>query len=150
PTPRSIALNGSTGYAETLVSPPLNILGDWTVEAWFKDENPVGYNHDNAYIALKGDTNNSGEAPYMVALAWNTLLAGVRTGFMTNTVSYNLTAAGVTSNAWHHVAATFVASSNTITLYLDGTQVAQGTVPTESPTGNSFPVGIGRNGSTGN
>jgi glucose/arabinose dehydrogenase/endonuclease YncB( thermonuclease family) len=146
-TPRSVSLSG-TQYAETLVSPPLNVLGDWTVEAWFKDENPAGYNHDNAYIVMKGDTNQSGEAPYMVGVAWNQLFAGVRNGFMTNTVTYNLAAAGVPANTWHHVAATYVDATNTVTIYLDGNQVAQGVVPATT-VGNGFPLSIGRNGTTG-
>ncbi len=146
-TPRSVALNGSS-YAETLVSAPLNTLGDWTVEAWFKDENPAGFNHDNAYIVMKGDTNQSGEAPYMVGIAWNQLFAGVRTGFQSNSVFYNMTDAGVPANAWHHVAATYVDSTSTITLYLDGTQVTQGVVP-PTTVGNGFPLSIGRNGTTG-
>jgi hypothetical protein len=111
-------LQRSTGY-ETLVSPPLNILGDWTVEAWFKDENPAGYNHDNSYIVMKGDTNQSGEAPYMVGIAWNQLFAGVRTGFQSNSVFYNLTQAGVTANAWHHVAVTYNDSTSVITMRRD-------------------------------
>ena len=95
-TPRSLNLTGNnSSYAQALVSPPLNTLGDWTVEAWFKDTNPAGYNHDFAYMVMKGDTNQSGEAPYMLGIAWNSLFAGTRTGFQSTTVMYNLTAAGV-------------------------------------------------------
>ena len=97
---------------------------------------------------MKGDTNQSGEAPYMVGIAWNQLFAGVRTGFQSNSVFYNLTQAGVTANAWHHVAVTYNDSTSVITMYLDGTQVGQGAVP-PSAVGNGFPLSIGRNGTTG-
>jgi hypothetical protein len=84
-----------------------------------------------------------------MGISWNNLWAGARTGYSTSFVMYNLTNAGVTANQWHHVAATFVRSSRTLTLYLDGQQVAQGVLPSFTSTGNGFPLEIGRNGNTG-
>ena len=46
----SIAFDGLTGYAETPDHPDLDPPGDWTVEAWFKDENPKGFDHPRARI----------------------------------------------------------------------------------------------------
>jgi hypothetical protein len=37
-------------------------------------------------------------------------------------------------------------SSRQVTIYLDGVQVAQGTLAAQTTTGNSLPVGIGHNG----
>src|SRR5262249_2397992 len=51
------------------------------------------------------------------------------------------------SNAWHHAAATFVATSRVATIYLDGNQVAQGALGARTTIGNSLPLSIGRNGS---
>src|SRR5262249_39645957 len=50
----SLALSG-TGNAEAPLAAKLNITGDWTVETWFKDESPSGYNHDFAYLLIKGN-----------------------------------------------------------------------------------------------
>jgi hypothetical protein len=36
----SLALDGQSGYATAPDYPGLDVVGDWTVEAWFKDEDP--------------------------------------------------------------------------------------------------------------
>ncbi len=144
PPANSLALSAAA-YAEAPNATKLNITGDWTLEAWFKDEMPTGYNHDNAYIVLKGNTDSSGEAPYMLGVSYNALFAGERTGWANYTVTASL--AVTTSGAWHHAAATMVASTRVMTLYLDGVQVAQGTLAAQTSTGNGLPVEIGRNGS---
>ena len=147
---RSVSLNGSTGYAQSLAQPPLNITGDWTVEAWFKDENPANsYHHGDSFILIKGDTNQDGEAPYLMAINWNYLTVGLRSGFTNYVIGYDLVAANVTPNAWHHAAATFNATTRQLILYLDGAQVAQGTLAARTTTGSSLPLSIGRNGTTG-
>ncbi|MGH2490321.1 MAG: LamG-like jellyroll fold domain-containing protein [Candidatus Limnocylindria bacterium] len=143
----SLALNGTSAYAEAPNASELNNTGDWTLEAWFKDETPAGYNHPTAYIVMKGDTNSNSEAPYFLGVQWNGLFAGGRTAWANHSVTYSL--ATTTANAWHHAAAVFVASSRQVTLYLDGVQVAQGTLAARTATGNSLPVGIGRNGTAG-
>ncbi len=148
PANRSVSLTGGA-WVDTLVQGPLNVVGDWTLEAWFKDENPNGYNHDFAYIAMKGDSNQSGEAPFLMGIGWRNLFAGERTGFQTSMVSYDLMSAGVSANAWHHAAAVYSTASNTLTLYVDGNQVAQGPINRTS-VGNGLPFQIGRNGTTGN
>ena len=55
PAPHSIRFNGTTGFAEAAASPDLNLTGDWTVEAWFKDEDPNGFDHRIAPSVSKGD-----------------------------------------------------------------------------------------------
>jgi hypothetical protein len=143
----SLALTGSSAYAEAATATKLNLTGDWTVETWFKDETPGGYNHDTKYLAIKGDTNVGGEAPYLIGIQWNTLFAGERTGWTNNTLTSSL--ASVSAGTWHHVAAVLVASSRQLTIYLDGVQVAQGTLAALSTSPNGLPLEIGRNGSTG-
>src|SRR5207302_358564 len=44
---------------------------------------------------------------------------------------------------------TFVSANRTVTVYLDGSQVAQGVLAARPNVGNSIPVGIGHNGTTG-
>jgi hypothetical protein len=53
-------------------------------------------------------------------------------------------------STWHHVAATFVASTRSLTLYLDGAQVAQGILTARTTTGNTLSVEMGRNGNGSN
>jgi hypothetical protein len=139
----SLLLNGA-GAAEAPNAAELNITADWTIEAWFKDESPGGYNHDFTYIVLKGNTDQNAEAPLMLGIGWNTLFAGERTNWSNFTVAAPIGA--LSTATWHHAAATFTAATRTITLYLDGVQVAQGVIGARSTAGNSLPVEIGRNG----
>jgi len=63
---RSVSLNGTSAYAEVTHSADLNSTSDWTVEAWFKDEDPNGFLHDYRQILMKGDRDASPEAPYFI------------------------------------------------------------------------------------
>jgi hypothetical protein len=76
PTPHSIRFNGTTGFAEAAASPDLNLTADWTVEAWFKDEDPNGFNHPNRTIVSKGDPASSSDVLFMVQVARTTSLPG--------------------------------------------------------------------------
>jgi hypothetical protein len=143
----SLSLNGTTAYAEAPHHADLNTTGDWTVEAWFKDETAGGYNHDTRYILITGDTNSDGEAPYLIGIEWGTLFAGERTGWTNHVVSHSL--GGVSANAWHHVAVTMQGSTRQLTIYLDGVQVKQATLSAQSAAGNTRAVSLGRNGTTG-
>ena len=59
----SLALNGVRGFAEAPGTPDLNMTGDWTVEVWFKDEDPNGFKHRDREIVSKGKPGlNSGQA----------------------------------------------------------------------------------------
>jgi len=145
----SLSFNGTTAYAEAPHTPVLNVTSDWTIEAWFKDATAGGYNHNDTFILMKGDSNVDGEAPYFLKIDHKLLSAGVRTNWTSYRVTYDLFAGGVSANAWHHAAATFVASTRQITLYVDGVQKAQGTVSVSSAIGSAKPLSIGRNGTTG-
>ncbi|HEX9505800.1 MAG TPA: LamG-like jellyroll fold domain-containing protein, partial [Acidimicrobiia bacterium] len=142
----SLVLNGSSAYAEAAHAAELNTLGDWTVETWFKDETPGGYNHDSKYILIKGDTNQNGEAPYLLGISYNQLFAGQRTGWTNYILNFSI---ANLSSGWHHAAVTYVGSTRRLTLYLDGVQVAQVTASNATTRANMLPVEIGRNGSTG-
>jgi hypothetical protein len=153
PTPRpvtgahSLAVNGSTGYAEASPTTDLNLTSEWTVETWFKDEDPNGFNHDYAQLLNKGDRAANAESPYFVLLGFKRLVAGLRTGWIDYSVEYDLRANGVDPTAWHHVASTFRAATRTLSLYLDGRLVAQATLSATSR-GTTLPLEIGRNGAS--
>jgi len=146
PPARSLTLNGTTAYAEAPNATELNLTADWTVEAWFKDETPGGYNHPRSRIITKGDTSAAGDIPYFISLDTNGLFAGRRLAGASQTLRYDLAVGGISANAWHHMAATFQNSNRRMTLYLDGVQVAQSTLSGAMATGNTMPVSIGRNG----
>src|SRR5207247_1341827 len=142
--PESLRLNGGTSYAEVLDKPWLNVTADWTVEAWFKDENPNGYNHPRQRILTKGDTAGP-EVPYFLGVESGGLFAGIRAKSAAQVVRYDLQANKVSANAWHHVAATLERATKQLILYLDGVEVARAPV-TGFSVGNTLPLDIGRSG----
>jgi hypothetical protein len=144
----SLSLNGTSAYAEAPHAAELNTTGDWTVEAWFRDANS-SYDHANTIILIKGSLS-AAEVPYMVWISNNHLHVGERTGGFPRERYYDLGAAGVAPNTWHHVAATLDGSTRQLTLYLDGAQVVQATLSGVTASGNTLPVEIGRDGTGGN
>jgi hypothetical protein len=147
PASSSLALNGTAAYAEASGA-KLNLTGDWTVEAWFKDEDPNGFDHEFRQLLNKGDRNSDPESPYFVLIGHNHLLAGVRSGWVDYPIDFNLASAGLDPTAWHHVAVHFRADLSVLNLWLDGTHRGYLTVPAHSTTGNALPLQIGRNGPT--
>jgi hypothetical protein len=142
---RSLAISGA-GFAQAPHSDDLNLTRDWTLELWFRDDNPNGFNHDYVTLINKGDREASGESPYFVTLGNKQLLVGLRTKFVDYALNYDLFAAGVDAKQWHHLAAAFASSTRLLTLYLDGVQVQQGKLAARSAAGNTLPVQLGRNG----
>jgi hypothetical protein len=143
---RSLLLNGTNGYAAAPHTADLNITGNWTVEGWFRDMDPNGFNHEPRQIINKGDRNTNAESPYFVLIGTNNIVAGVRTGGVDYPISWSLTFQGLDPKAWHHFAVTFRADLNVLNLWLDGQHIAFLQVPAHSTVGNSLPVQIGRNG----
>src|SRR5437762_1161356 len=144
----SLLVDGLTGYAEAPNEPELNTTGDWTVEAWFKDEDPNGFNHENRTILSKGDTNPNLEVPYLVQVGHNNIIAGLRTGGQNSLITFDLNALGLKPRDWHHVAVSFNATLNVLNLWLDGQHITYLTVPGHGTTGNALPLDIGRKGPT--
>jgi len=142
----SFHLDGASGYAEVGSSTELNLTGDWTVETWFKDEDPNGFNHDFRQMVMKGDRNASAEAPYYIVVGNNHLLGGVRTAGTDYPLDVNLAVLGLDPAAWHHVALSFRADLNVLNVWLDGRHIAYTVVPSHSVIGNALPLEIGRNG----
>jgi len=142
----SVAFNGTNGYAETPSTPDLNTGGDWTVEAWFKDEDPNGFNHPRRTIVSKGDTGVSPEVPYFVQVGLNNVIAGGRTGGQNYLVTWDLNAIEKLPGDWHHVAVTFKASINELNLWVDGQHITYLDVASHTTVGNTLPLDFGRKG----
>lgn len=146
-TARAVTLDGMTGYVTAASANDLNLTHDWTLETWFKDENPLGFNHAYVNLLNKGDREGHPEAPYFLSLGYKRLVAGLRTGWTDYAISYDLRTGGIDSTKWHHAAASFQAITRTLTLYVDGAQVAQELIAATG-IGNTLPLQIGRNGDT--
>jgi hypothetical protein len=142
----SLILNGVSAFAEVASTPDLDIRGDWTVETWFKDEDPAGFNHDFRQILMKGDESLSPDAPYFLLVGRNSMLAGVRVAGQDFPIAWDLVEAGLDPSAWHHVAVTFRADLNALNLWLDGQHIRYLQVPAHAVLGNNLPLQIGRNG----
>jgi hypothetical protein len=141
----SVSFNGVNGYVEVPPAPDLNITGNWTVETWFKDDDPNGFNHPLRELVMKGEEANP-EAPYFILIGGNSVVAGVRTGGQNFPITWDLPFAGLDPHLWHHVAVTFRADLNVLNLWLDGRHITYFTVPAHSTVGNNLPLQIGRNG----
>lgn len=117
---------------------------DWSVELWFKDQDPNGFDHTYRYLINKGDGLGP-ESPVYLLIGNGNLLAGLRTGGINHPLTFNLNQPGWRPQYWKHVAATFTAASRTLTLYVDGFPVASQVLSVIS-TGNNLPLEIGRQG----
>jgi RHS repeat-associated protein len=145
----SLALNGSTGYADVADAPDLGLLTDWTIEAWFRDESPNGYLHVPRVLLTKGNPLVDRQVPYGIVIGPALLAVGERSGDGGRLLTYNLIQHGVSANAWHHVAATLESSTGTLQLFLDGVIVARRGGLLAPRTGNTRPLTIGRDGGGG-
>jgi phosphodiesterase/alkaline phosphatase D-like protein len=149
-TPRSLSLNSpgaySGAYAEAPHASEVNVLNDWTIEAWFKDESSNGYFHLPQTIISKGDEVSDKDVPFSIGITFGALYVTEKSNGQLAYMYYNLAAHRVPANSWHHVAVTMKGSTRQATMYLDGVQVMQGTLSRITTVGNSKPVSIGRNG----
>lgn len=146
PKLHSLALNGTTAFAEAPNADKLNITGDWTVETWFKDETPGGYNHPFMKLVAKADRTVTGETTYMIVIGNNVMRAGVQ--HATQSIYAEADLSTLSANVWHHAAASFTRATQHLVLYIDGFEVADQTLGVLSD-GNTVPVGIGRGGNGG-
>jgi Concanavalin A-like lectin/glucanases superfamily len=142
----SLQLAGTTAFAEVAAASDLNLPADWTVELWFRDDDPLGFDHDYRYLVNKGD-GVAPESPYYLVIGNGSLGVGARSQGVHCSITYNLKFAGYSARIWQHVAASFQASTTMLTLYLNGMQVAQERLNARS-TGNAMPLQIGREGQT--
>jgi len=116
------------------------------VELWFKDESPT-YAHPRRRLLTKGAVT-APDVPYFMSVDNGLLYVGLRRGASAYVQTYNLIAAGVTPNTWHHVAATFNGATRVLIVYLDGIQRTQATLGAASAS-STQPLILGRSGPTG-
>jgi hypothetical protein len=142
-TLHSLAFDAATAFAEAAdPSAALNPTSDLTLELWFRDDDPAGFDHPFRYLVNKGD-GVAAESPYYLLLGNGSLLAGVRTAGINHPLTYNLHLVGYSPKIWQHVAVTFNATTTTLTMYLNGQWVAQQTLGVHS-NGNALPLEFGR------
>jgi hypothetical protein len=138
----SLRCNG-LGHVSVASSASLFIPGDWTMEAWFEDEAPNAgggeFDHGGYSIMAKG---NGPDAQFLADVAWESITTGQRVNWddTANRLSYDMNANGYKHGAWIHMATTFVASSKTLTLYLNGKQVQQKTNVAAAAASNTNPL----------
>ncbi len=142
----ALALDGTQGYAEADPAADLNLTSSWTVETWFKDDDPHGFDHDYRVLVSKGDRDANPEAPYFITVGYKQLFVGVRTRWTDYAFSISLRQQDARPEDWHHVAATFDGPSNTLTVYIDGRLAKSGKLTRHSTSGNTLPLQIGRGG----
>jgi hypothetical protein len=127
------------------------VLFDSAARAWFKDNDPNGFNHDNPTILSKGDPGSASDVPFLLQVGHSNIIGGLRVGGQNELVTWDLNQLGLKPTAWHHVAVTFNASLNVLNLWLDGKHITYLSVARHSTIGNSLPLDIGRKGRvTGN
>jgi hypothetical protein len=139
----SLRLNGNDAFARAPDAAEVRSTHDWTVEVWFRDDNPDGFDHDRARSVTKGDTGADLEVPFFLDVASNRLWAGRRIAGNSQVISVDLS--GLDAGAWHHAAAAFDSARFQLSLYLDGIPVAQEPVAGVTE-GNTWPITIGANG----
>ncbi|MCB2376442.1 Ig-like domain-containing protein [Hymenobacter sp. BT635] len=124
--------NATPGYADfsasTTPAPLLNTgtNGAYSQVAWIKPA--IGTGSTNYYVLGNGIGNSA--APYLYVTGNGRVGAGFGTG--TATVNRETSPNTITSNEWHHVAATY--NGSTLTIYLDGESVLS-TSASGTPTG---------------
>src|SRR5438552_3519493 len=82
------------------------------------------------------------------SLIWQSnpnLLVGLRSGGTNRPLTFSLRQRGYSAKVWQHVAASFRAATTTLTLYLNGVQVAQQALGARAAA-NGLPLEIGRQG----
>src|SRR5262249_23983981 len=116
-----------------------------TIELWFKDESPLGFNHDYVSLIDKGDREVSSSAPYVVNIGYKSLQVGMRNNWVDSMGRYDLRANDVDPTHWHHLAVTFTRSTPVLAISLDGRFATSGKLPAANPK-NALPLQFGRNG----
>lgn len=109
----------------------LNLTSSFTLSAWIYPTNLSG---DRDII-----TKVNGSSDYHLQITGNAVQVGFSNGGWYSATTTNT----VPLNTWTHVAGVFNDASNTLTVYIGGTQSAQTTNVTATPQSTSNPVHVG-------
>ncbi len=123
--------DGSTGYMEEAGNSATTTLPTFTIEGWFRTSTASGW---LIGVGNNGTTAGVPDTDYDRQIYFGSS-GNLCFGAYTGSSDVSICAAASTSstgaladNVWHYVAASF--TSSTMTLFLDGTQVATGAAPT--------------------
>lgn len=103
-------------------NPVLKNLTSFSLEAWVNPANLTGFQS-----IISNADNGGGQYQLYLSDGYVVAFAGIAPYVVQSP-------AAITANAWHHLAATFDGASGTLTLYVDGNQVAQTTLAGSLPT----------------
>ena len=119
--------------------PAVNPGNTFTLEAWI---NPDRYADSYMPIIWKGD---GGSGNYRTYSLWLNSSGYILLSLMEPQHNYNLTTPGglVPLNTWTHVAAVADVANNTLTIYINGVQVAQQAFGAFTPAPTTLPLIIG-------
>jgi len=135
-----ISLNGTGVYGEANDSASLGITGQLTLEAWV---NPSTVTPAYQTIVHKGTSPAENYGLYLEQdeLYFEWINSGTR--------STATTSANMQNNTWYHIAVVFNYSGNSVKLYVNGTQMASSSTPSDLLTDIGV-LRIGANSSAGN
>lgn len=130
-----------SGTASSYISVPhsssLNITGNFTIEAWV---NPVNVSSPSAQIILqkRAGSNSSGYTLY---------LSSGKVAIRTNSSTRLIGKTAIPSNQWTHIAGSFVSSTNTFRVFVNGAEDTSVVIISAAPVSNtdSVLIGVGSN-----
>lgn len=132
----SLQLSG-TAYADCGNPPILDGLQSYTLEAWVNLANLAGFQ------SVVGKINIGVDGSYQLFIQDGQVFSWY------NTAPWVIMSPSpLTVNNWHHLATTYDSPSGTLTLYIDGNEVAQGSFP-YTPSTSASDVLIGATLQTG-
>lgn len=143
--------DGDDDYISIADSNSLDFNSNFTVGAWVNFSSLPSVGEWQGIITKGGQGDNSGsDHNFFISfdnnMGWG-VGVGITFGFENSAGINNQTRYQFTPelNQWYLIVGVFNDSANTITLYINGSEVAQNTGATGTPSTNSNPVYIGRN-----
>lgn len=131
---------GDAGTAQSFVTAHADFevaTGTWAV--WFREKV-----HNGTVRAILMGLADPGTTPGGLILYINFTDSALKATFTYDIANaLNISGGTVVTGQWHHAAVTFAGASGAATLYLDGTQVATGTIPASWALPATFNLGIG-------
>ncbi len=129
---KAASFNGSSdSYIAVPHSSSLNITGNFTIEMWIS---PAQANQTAALLQKRQGSSNSGYSLFL-----NVGKVTIRTNSLSRLTSKSV----IPVNAWTHLAATYVSSSGTFSIYVNGVLDTTSTIASAQPTANADSVFIG-------
>jgi hypothetical protein len=87
------------GYTEAPHASELNVIGDWTIESWFKDQDQNGYDHFSTVMLTKDGLWADKDVPFALGLGANALFVAEKANGQAYFTSYDLEGHNVSVNS---------------------------------------------------